>query len=721
MTLHQMAPLFALALNILLLGSALMGDRKNQRAYVFALVVAAMSVWNFGVFGLRGTTDPAVALVWERVLHIGVVGIPILFYHYVLALLDLPRRVPMLVTGYALAAMFLVAIPTPWFMPGVTETFWGFSPKSGPLYAPFFIYFQAYLVLGLVRLLRSYRTVVSSFRRNRIRLVIFGACMSLVGGAVDFLRFIVGWERVYPVGIPTSTLFAVSLGVAIVRYRLWDVGILAKRFLLYALSTLALVPVVVACFYGFEAITAKDYSADLVPLALLVVGVMAGVLPFMRWLEHWFGSLMFARQTGVRDALVALSKDMASILDMERLGRTLTEGVVQRVPLLHASLYLRETGDDFRLFAHGAAYELETSPVADRLDHRVVLLARLTRRPIAAEELAHGAFASQQLVATLEARRIAVLVPLMLDDELAAILVVGEKVSGEVFSGAELELLAMLVGQTAIALKNARLYESLRAQMVELQSTQQQLIQSAKLAAIGELAAGVAHELNNPLTVIVGKTSLLMQGTAAGSPNATKLADIEREAMRAGKIAQNLLDFARRREPRHEPVDLNRIVERGLDLLQPKLRGRGIVVETALDPKLGVMLGDADQLTQVLINLAGNAIDAMADSGRLTIATRAQADSDSGVLIVNDTGPGIPPDRLSRIFEPFYTTKAEGNGTGLGLSITQGIVASHHGRLTVESVVGTGTTFAVQLPLASVPEPPRRYVGATREGGGRQE
>ena len=713
MTFHQMAPLFALALNILLLGSALMGDRKNQRAYVFALVVAAMAVWNFGVYGLRATSDPAVALHWERVLHIGVVGIPILFYHYVLALLDLPRRTPALIVGYVLAALFFIAIPTRWFMPGVVETYWGFSPKSGPLYAPFFLYFQAYLVLGLVRLLRSYRTVVTSFRRNRIRLVIFGACLSLAGGAVDFLRFIAGWERLYPLGIPISTLFAISLGVAIVRYRLWDVNILLKRFLLYALSTLGLVPVVVACFYAFDLFTSEDDSARLVPLALLVVGVLAGVLPFMRRLEHWFGSLMFARQTGVRDALAALSKDMASILDMERLGRTLTEGVVERVPLLHASLYLHEGRDQFTLFAHAAADALETSPAAECLDQRVALLARLTRRPIVAEELAHGAFANQPLVAALEARRIAVLVPLVLDDELAAILVVGEKVSGEVFSAAELELLAMLVGQTGVALKNTRLYDDLRRQMAELQSTQQQLLQSAKLAAIGELAAGVAHELNNPLTVILGKTGLLLKSAETGSPSAAKLSDIEREAMRAGKIAQNLLDFARRREPRHEPVDLNRIVERGLDLVQSKLRGRTITVETTLDPALGVMLGDADQLTQVLINLAGNAIDAMAKGGRLTIATRAQADSDTGTLIVSDTGPGIPAERLARIFEPFYTTKAEGNGTGLGLSITQGIVASHAGRLTVESVVGTGTTFFVHLPLASVPEPARPLVGAT--------
>jgi hypothetical protein len=191
MTLHQLVPLFALALNILLLGSALMGDRKNQRAYVFALVTAALAVWNLGVFGLRTTTDPATALVYQRALHVGVVFIPIRFYHYVLAVLDLSRRGRTLIVGYALAVGFLLCVPSRAFMPGVVETYWGFAPKSGPLYAPFFVYFQTYLVLGLIRLLRNHRTVVSSFRRNRIRLVIFGACVSLGGGAVDFLRFIV--------------------------------------------------------------------------------------------------------------------------------------------------------------------------------------------------------------------------------------------------------------------------------------------------------------------------------------------------------------------------------------------------------------------------------------------------------------------------------------------------------------------------------------------------
>ena len=197
--------------------SALAGDRRHRRHYTFAGVVLALAVWNIGVFGLRGAPDAETAVVWEYVVHLGVIPLPALFYHYVLAFLEVRPHPRLLGIGYAIATALLVASPTPLFIAGVAETHWGYVPRSGPLYAPFFLYFQTYLVLGLVRLMRAHRSVVSSFRRNRTRLVIVGVLVSLAGGIVDFLRFILGWEHLYPFGIPTNALFAMALGLAIVR------------------------------------------------------------------------------------------------------------------------------------------------------------------------------------------------------------------------------------------------------------------------------------------------------------------------------------------------------------------------------------------------------------------------------------------------------------------------------------------------------------------------
>ena len=190
MLIHKLLPLIALGLNLLLLGSALAPDRKSHRNLLFAYLAAGLAVWNLGVFGLRWTSNPDTAVAWESFLHLGVIPIPVLFYHYVLAFLDLPRRRPALIGGYALCGAFLLASPTPYFLRGVTESAWGFMPSAGPLYAPFVVYFQSYLVLGLVRLMRAYRSQSSSFKRNRTLLVILGVVVSLLRGVVDFVRFI---------------------------------------------------------------------------------------------------------------------------------------------------------------------------------------------------------------------------------------------------------------------------------------------------------------------------------------------------------------------------------------------------------------------------------------------------------------------------------------------------------------------------------------------------
>ena len=227
MIVHKLLPLVALGLNLLLLGSALAPDRRSLRNVRFAYLATALAVWNLGVFGLRASADPDVALFWERVLHVGVIPIPVLFYHYVIAFLDLPRRRPELIGGYVLCGVFLAAGPTPLFLRGVTDSDWGFMPAAGPLYVPFFVYFQSYLVLGLVQLVRAYTSQSSSFKRNRTLLVIIGVEVSLLGGIVDIVRFLFRWEWLYPVGIPSNAIFALALGVAIVRYRLMDIGVLA--------------------------------------------------------------------------------------------------------------------------------------------------------------------------------------------------------------------------------------------------------------------------------------------------------------------------------------------------------------------------------------------------------------------------------------------------------------------------------------------------------------
>jgi signal transduction histidine kinase len=709
MLIHKLLPLVALGLNLLLLGSALAPERKNQRNYLFAYLASGLAVWNLGVFGLRWTSSPDTAVAWEYFLHVGVIPIPVLFYHYVLAFLDVPRGRRALIAGYALCSAFLVASPTPYFLRGVAESAWGFMPTAGPLYAPFVVYFQSYLVLGLVRLVRAYRSQASSFRRNRTLLVILGVLVSLLAGVVDFVRFIFRWDWLYPVGIPGNALFALALGVAIVRYHLMDVGVLAKRTVLYLLTSAALAPILFVGLWALDEIFVGHAPATgigtLVRDALLLLLVFTVALPLLQKLEDGLERLMFRRRHGVRDALVALSRELASLLEIGALGPTLTEGLVARVPLLHASLQLYDAGaGGFVPLAHAASEAAEAPATSPVLEGALALWLRATAGTLIVEETTFHDAAHDRMrpaIARLERERVAILVPVFLEGQVAGVLVVGEKLSGEIFDSEEIDLLEMLAGQTAIALENSGLYESLRARVEELRRTQDTLVQSAKLAAIGELAASVAHEINNPLMVILGNSGLLLRDAAPGSREHGQLTGIVTEANRAGRIVRSLLDFARRREPNREPVSVQELLERVLELLSTKLRHAGVEVERVFDATLPAILADRDQLTQVFLNLVTNAVDAMPDGGAIVLETRAGQDDAGRAVItvsVSDAGSGIAPEHLARIFEPFYTTKPEGRGTGLGLSVSLGIVRMHGGAIDVESKPDRGTTMRVTLP-----------------------
>jgi signal transduction histidine kinase len=252
------------------------------------------------------------------------------------------------------------------------------------------------------------------------------------------------------------------------------------------------------------------------------------------------------------------------------------------------------------------------------------------------------------------------------------------------------------------ALNDARLYQDLREQMEEVRRTQEQLFQTAKLAAVGEMAASIAHDLNSPLMVILGLSGLLERELPAGSRAAEKVATIATEAARAGKIVREVLDFARRREPNRDLVALDQLVDRALTLFEGRLHRTRVEVARVSVGGPPRLPGDRDQLTEVFINLIGNAIDAMPAGGLLTIETGlhdgANGHRYAGVDVA-DTGHGIPPERLPHVFKPFYTTKPEGSGTGLGLPISRRIVEAHGGTLAAESTPGRGTRMQVRLPM----------------------
>ena len=232
-----------------------------------------------------------------------------------------------------------------------------------------------------------------------------------------------------------------------------------------------------------------------------------------------------------------------------------------------------------------------------------------------------------------------------------------------------------------------------------LEETHLQLVSSEKMASLGKLAAGIAHEINNPLGGILIYSSLLMEDLPPDDPKRPDLERIVQETGRCKEIVKSLLEFARQTEPKKESVDINRAITDGLFFLENQALFHNIRIRKRLDASLPLVIGNAGQLKQVLLNIIINAAEAMHGSGELTLTTFPSPDHTSIFMEFTDTGEGIPEENLSRIFEPFFTTRDVGKGTGLGLATSYGIVESHGGKIDVKSKVGEGTTFTIELPV----------------------
>ncbi len=244
-------------------------------------------------------------------------------------------------------------------------------------------------------------------------------------------------------------------------------------------------------------------------------------------------------------------------------------------------------------------------------------------------------------------------------------------------------------------------YRELNESFAHLKESQQQVIQAEKLASLGQLAASVAHEVNNPLSGVLVYTQLLIKKIKSNDFTREKLLEclgkMESELARSTKLIRCLSDFGRQSPPAFRQLNLNEVLNRSFDIVARSVTSQSIQVKKLLDPSLPALIGDFDQLQQVCTALIGNAIEAMPEGGILTL--RTSAGKDEVMVEVRDTGCGIPPENMSKLFTPFFTTKREVKGVGLGLAVAYGIVQRHNGRIDVQSKVGEGSTFTLRLPL----------------------
>jgi two-component system cell cycle sensor histidine kinase/response regulator CckA len=321
-------------------------------------------------------------------------------------------------------------------------------------------------------------------------------------------------------------------------------------------------------------------------------------------------------------------------------------------------------------------------------------------------------------------------VPVKVDERVVGVLTIRITREGS-FSADDVEIAKAFAAQAAIALENSRLYEETQSALRQLSQTRDQLVQSQKMEAIGQLAGGVAHDFNNLLTIIIGRSQLFLARVPAVDPGRRDVEMVNRAAERAAGLTRQLLAFSRKQVLKPEPLDLNALVG-GLAPMLRRLIGEHIDLVLAPGGDLGQVMADPGQIEQVVMNLVVNARDAMPDGGTLKVqteravlvATREHLEGrippgDYAAVRVQDAGCGMDPATLAKIFEPFFTTKETGKGTGLGLSTVYGIVNQSGGHVGVDTAPGRGTTFTIYLPrTAAAPAPPPPSGGDAAMVGG---
>ena len=706
MTLHSLLPLIALLLNVLLAVITLVRNPGSRLNRVFAYFVTGMAVWNVGTFMLRRAPDEIAATFWEIVIHAGVVLLPAFYYHFVLIFLEsTTQHRPSLVVVYLLAAFFSVVnlSGSPLFTQGVKWTYWGWTPAIGPLYYLFFPYFFGFLIYGLSHLVKAYRGVDSSFRRNRATLILLGTLVSVAGGFIDIARFLLARvvpaaELVYPMGIPANMVFALMLGTSIVRYRLFDVNVAVKKGAIYLVLWGVLTSVLVL---------AEQYAdwEQMNPLwVILPLGFVMTLLvsPLGQRLEGSIERLMFSRRRGCYETLLDLSKRMSTILDFGRLMETLVHGLVRGVPLTHCALMIYDAARSaFVIYreetniGEGATVTMipVDSPIVQWLNQtgRVLVKEEVKLNPEIAEyfETAEG---------ELEEIRAALIVPLKIENKLTGILLVGEKLSGEIFDGQELEVLAVLANQVAISLENARLYE-------ELSASNAQLMQASRLKS--QFLASMSHELRTPLNSIIGFSKVLLNRLDGdlSERQETYIRSVHNSGTHLLQLINGILDFSRieagKLEMMSEELDLHELIDECIESSMPLARGKQLKLEKNIPLELPRLVADRTKVKQILLNLLSNAIK-FTTQGRVLVGV--QAEPEAVRVRVSDTGIGIRAEDLARLFEPFQQLDnpvARGaGGTGLGLAISKKFVELHGGRIWAESRENQGSTFQFTLPLS---------------------
>jgi len=675
---------FAIAITV----SILLRSRKRKVHYLLSAFAANMALWYLAQWLLRFFQ----AEIWFRLTAVLAVLLPQLALHLFASISPRPAGEPsrLLRTASGLAVPMLVLALS--------------SYQAKPLArGVIFIYVFGLVAVGLAELYLRARASPSRAIKERLRLLVVVGSLALIFSVGDFLWFI--GAEIPPVGAVLSVVFLFALAESMRRERLIDLYEMIGRLVV---ST-ALAFCLAGIFYAF--VTYVGFDTMYLNAVLAAIAILVLFEPLRTKVEEKIHAIIFRQRHDLEMAVRDAQQRLVHVLELEEMGEAIMTALGQSRRLTSVALYLMvPDGNEFALrqaIGDGAPARIEVAtlrPILEALRKSPSVVLESVAREASDTRTrgepnieADAVVAASRVLGRLQSG--VVLGVKATGNEIVGLLVVQDERVADAFSADEIVLLEGLAPLVSVVIENSRTYSRMK--------------ERDRLAALGQMAAGLAHEIKNPLGSIKGAAQLLLDGSDGPLPPTSRdfLDIIIEEVDRLDRVVGSALDYARPREGDPVSLDVNSVVRRTMQILGPAATSN-IQIDFALEEDLPRVRVDAEQLRQVLMNLVYNGLHAMGSRGTLTISSRRRRGAVAGwhgqdlggdpaswvEISVKDTGQGISPKILNNLFVPFFSTKSK--GTGLGLAISQRIVQAAGGSIEVTTQEGTGSTFTLVLPAA---------------------
>lgn len=707
---NQLTVFLASILNLAIAGFVFTRNTKNDLNRWFSIFSLNLALWNFFAFLEFTAPNPQLALLWSKLLNSFILLIPLTFAGFIFAFQFLGNRKTLFLLLLTLTVPFLLSIwTTTLFVAGVMPKYsLNYFTVAGPLFKVFAIYFLSTVVIVNALLFVKMRKE-SGLRRIQFNYLLLALGVGFLVGSLGFVATF--WRFRFPViGNIGSLLYVSIVAYAILRHRLLDIEVIIRRGFIY--STLV---AITAGVYASAIFLAEPLLKTFIPnsrfVAILIASVFvaAGFKAIEGALTNFTDRYFFRKKYNYQHVLKEWSEALTLLTDIDRLGK-LVSRIVARTMRIKCSALLVLDPKSARYSFRGSEGEMKPFDRTEiTMNHPLVEYLNKRDTAVILEEIEHLLNTDQAPKGSADELRglrddmkkyhAAAAIPSYSrprteQRRMVAILLLGEKLSGDPYTSEDISLLASLSNQGAVAVENSLMYEDLKDKLEKLQQAQEQLLRSEKLSAVGTMAASIAHEIKNPLSSMKLFTEMLPKRFSEENYRKKFYDVMIPEIDRLDRIVNGLLTFARPSPPRLEPTDINATIDKTLTIIGIQIKHHNIKIRKSFG-EVPRILGDAAKLMQVFMNLFQNAIHAMPDGGEISVESHT---TDHQIIVrVKDTGTGISPEKLPKVFDPFFTTKD--TGTGLGLSITHQIITDHKGSISVQSEVGRGAEFTIQLPV----------------------